>query len=410
MFSGNVKMAVQALQNAKWRSLLTMLGIIIGVLSVVTTVSLGEGVKKQVSTQINQLGNDLITILPGQTFNRNDRGDITGINVFSTLGSSTLTEQDLKSVQKTPNIKSAVPMTLINGIVQVEDKTLKNSFIVGTTDALPTILNQKIEYGDFYGPDDLNKNFVVIGKRVAEQLFGEPNPVARSIKVRGNEFVVRGVFQNFESSPVNLGIDFNSAVFIPYGTGKAISGTTSQQVSRIEARLNDGSQQKATTLELRKTLEANHGGQEDFSVLQQSDNLAVANSVLTILTAFIAGVAAISLIVGGIGIMNIMLMGVSERTKEIGIRKAIGATNRQILSQFMTEAMVLSIAGGLIGILLSLAGNILMRIFSTSLRPVITIPVMLIASGVSVIVGVVFGITPALKAARKDPIIALRHE
>jgi putative ABC transport system permease protein len=153
----------------------------------------------------------------------------------------------------------------------------------------------------------------------------------------------------------------------------------------------------------------NHGGQEDFTVLKQDESLAVANTILNLITGLIAGIAAISLIVGGIGIMNIMLVSVIERTREIGIRKAIGATNRQILSQFMVESLVLSVVGAILGVLISIMVNYLIRI-ATTLTPVITLPIMVISVAVSIMVGLIFGITPALKAARKDPIEALRYE
>lgn len=164
-----------------------------------------------------------------------------------------------------------------------------------------------------------------------------------------------------------------------------------------------------TILAIEGALRESRGGQKDFTVLKQSENLALAEDVLNLLTSLIAGVAAISLLVGGIGIMNIMLVSVTERTQEIGIRKAVGATNRQILYQFMTEAAVLSLAGGVLGVLFSLLANVLMRIM-TDLQPVITLEIILIASGVSFAVGIIFGMAPAAIAARKDPIDALRYE
>lgn len=410
IWSGNLKMALSSIRRAKWRSLLTMLGIIIGTASVVTTVSLGEGVKQQVAGQINELGNDLITIVPGQPITRDKKGNLTGINILSALGTSTLTEKDYQSIAPLPNITSAVPLSLISGTIQGENTTFNGGLIVATTDALPSTINQKIEYGDFFTASEINKNFAVIGKRIAEEIFGEPNPVAKSFKVHGTEFVVRGVYEEFRNSPLNIGLDYNSAVFIPYETAKQVVGGAPLQLSRIQARTNDQKKLDETVAKIHTTLLANHDGQEDFTVLKQSDSLAITNSFLNVITAFIAGVAAVSLIVGGIGIMNIMLVSVSERTREIGIRKAVGATNRQILNQFMTEAVVLSLSGGIIGVLLSLLGNLLMRIFTNSLKPVVTIEVILVAASASIVVGIIFGITPALKAARKHPIEALRHE
>lgn len=406
MSNGNVKMALSSIRNAKWRSLMTMFGVIIGVVSVVTTVSLGEGVKQQVVNQIEHIGSDLITVRPGKSVTRDKNGDITGVNFFSGMGASTLTEQDLKIVQETPNIKVAVPLNLITGVAQVGDKELDGGLIIATTEGAPEILNQKVGFGAFFNNSDDTMPVAVIGKRVAEQLFEENVPVGKVLKLRGEEFVVRGVFEEFETTPLATNSDFNSAIFIPYGVGKRITDG-SVQIYQILAKPNDASQIQPTLTLMQEALLKAHAGQEDFTILKQSETLTIATNILNLITGLIAGIAAISLIVGGIGIMNIMLVSVTERTHEIGIRKAIGATNRQILSQFLIEAMVLSLLGGLIGVLLSSLTNFLLRIF-TDLQPIITLPVIGVACGASLIVGVIFGLAPAIKAAHKDPIEALR--
>lgn len=408
MFSGNVKMALAALRSSKWRSLLTMLGVIIGIVSVVTTVSLGEGVKQQVLNQINQFGNDLITIRPGKTIDRDLRGAISGVNILSGVGSSTLTEEDVAAVQKVSGVRIAVPVSSISGVPRVDNREFTSGFILGTTEAMPEILNQKVEFGTFFNNEETNRRVAVIGRRVAEQLFQENVPVGKSFTIRGQEFIVRGIFEEFEGNPFTPNTDFDVAIFIPYQTGKDLTGGN-VQIAQILAKPVDPNQAKEVVETVKLRLLDAHAGEEDFTVLKQDENLAVTNNVVNLFTGFIAGIAAISLMVGGIGIMNIMLVSVTERTREIGIRKAVGAANRQILGQFLVEAMVLSSVGGIIGVLLSVLANVLFRIF-TDLKPIVSLRVVLLATVVSLIVGVLFGIMPALKAARKDPIEALRYE
>jgi len=403
--SGNLKMAREAIRSARWRSMLTMLGIIIGVVSVITTVSLGEGVKQRIVGEINKSGSDLITIRAGHVVGRNN---LSSGNLLGTVASGSLSEADYKTVQSTPHVKSAVPFAYVNGIPKTNDREYDRALIIGTNEGVPEALNQKMEYGKFFSRFDTEKEVAVIGKRVAEQLFQENVPIGKLFNVRDQQFVVVGIFEEFEAGPLAPHADYNSAIFIPLSAGKKVSGAGSQ-IYQILARPSSPSATDQAVTALNQTMSAAHSGQKDFSVLKQDETLAQANDVLNLLTSFIASIAAISLIVGGIGILNIMFVSVTERTYEIGIRKAIGATNRQILGQFLTEAVLLSLMGGLLGIVLSLLVNYLLRIF-TSLTPVLTWPIMAIAVGVAVGVGTIFGITPALKAARKHPIDALRHD
>lgn len=405
MLKDNIKTALQSIRAARWRSLLTMLGVIIGVASVVTTISLGEGVKQQVIGQINQLGSDLIIIRSG-AISRDADGNIEKLDLFSSLGASTLTSQDATIVQMHPDIKASVPIGLVGGMVSRPGQSLSQARIVATGEQLPEILNQEVEYGGFFTASDKNKKSVIIGTGVAEKLFNERVPVGKTLSIRGQDFIVQGVFAEFPSNPLSTGADFNLAVFIPYSTGQQLTNGT-MQTYEILAKPHNASNMKATINSLDTALTSSHGGQKDFAILRQEETLAVANNILTLLTSFVAGVAAISLIVGGIGIMNIMLVSVTERTHEIGTRKSVGATNAQIWGQFLIEAAVLSAWGGIVGVAVSGAANLLLRIF-TDLQPVITLGVVLIAVGVSIVIGVVFGIAPAIKAARKDPIEALR--
>ncbi len=403
---GNVKMALQSIKTSKWRSLLTMLGIIIGVVSVVTTVSLGEGVKQQLRNQIGQRGSDLVTVLPGKRVERDNKGNITSFNPIAPSG-TLFSETDYTAVESLPSVDKVTPFARVTGLAQTDKKSYSGN-IFATSGQVPDLLRQKVEFGSFFSNSEQNE-FAVIGVNVAEQLFGENVPVGKSFKIRDQSFVVQGIFEEFDStSTLFLNEDYNNAIFIPYQVGRKLMGGTIQ-VQQILAKPKADTTSQKLTSDIDQALLKAHGGQPDFTVLEQEETLALAANLLDLVTRLIAGIAAISLIVGGIGVMNIMLVSVSERTGEIGIRKAVGATNRQILSQFLTEAVILSLVGGVIGVVSSVLLNFILRVF-TDLQPVITLPIMGVAVFVAVLVGAFFGATPALRAARKDPIEALRHE
>ncbi len=224
----------------------------------------------------------------------------------------------------------------------------------------------------------------------------------------GQDFVVRGVYDQFVNPPISLDADFNNVVFIPYSTAASLTKNHAS-IYQILALPTDTHKISSLQSAIDANLTNAHGGQQDFSVQKQSADADTTNSVLGLLTGLIAGIASISLLVGGIGIMDVMLVSVTERMHEIGIRKAIGATDRQILAQFLTEATVLSIGGGIIGIALSFVIDFILHIF-TNLQPDITWQIVVIAAAVSLVVGIVFGTIPAAKAARKDPIDALRND
>lgn len=407
MVTGNFRIAFDSITSAKWRSFLTTLGIIIGVMSVVTIVSIGEGVKKQISDQIGEFGTDLITIRPGKPVEKNAAGDVSGINFLTAFAGNALTENDLKVAASTPGVGVAVPMSFVTGTPVADDVQYKAGFIFATSENLPKVLNHSVEYGAFFNTEDADKPVAVIGEKVAEELFQETVPIGRSLKIRGETFVVRGVFEKFDTSRLTLSADYNHAIFIPFGVGKRLNNNQSN-IQQILIKPSSHDQTTQTIDVLQKQLLNAHAGQDDFTILTQADNLAVASTILNLLTRFITGVAAISLIVGGIGIMNIMLVSVTQRTQEIGIRKAVGATNRQILSQFLIEAVVISLVGGILGVIGSLIANFLIRV-TTDLEPLITLPIMFLAVAISILVGIVFGVAPALQAARKDPIQALRR-
>lgn len=396
---------MDSIKSAKWRSFLTMLGIIIGVASVVTIVSIGEGVKKQVTEQITHLGSDLITIKPGKS-SSTDAGYISGVQFSNGLVSPPLLESDIKTVSETPGVKTTVPMSYVSATPKTERRSVESAFVFGTTNGLPEVLNQKVEYGAFFDSDE-TREVAVIGTRVAEALFKETVPTGERFEIRGKSFIVVGVFEEFDTVALTPNTDYNSAIFIPLPAAKKLVNNQ-LNVQQIFVKPNDSSQTDSVVQSLQARLLNAHAGQDDVSVLTQEDTLTVSTSILDLLTGLIGGVAAISLIVGGIGIMNIMIVSVTERTQEIGVRKAVGATNRQILSQFIIEAAVISFVGGIIGVIASMFMNFLLRI-TTDLEPVITVPIMIVAVFAALVAGIIFGVAPALRAAHKDPIEALRR-
>ncbi len=405
----NIKMALSSVKSNKWRSFLTMLGIIIGVASVVTVVSIGEGIKHQVNGQISQLGSDLITVRPGELVQRGSNGSIDGVNIFQGSNSfGSLSQDDMNTVTQTKDVQQAVPLALVNGVVKIDGYGGSSPLVLGTTSDLPKLLSQSIAAGSFFEADtSAEPNVAIIGANVAEKLFKQRAPLGQHFEFLGQTFFVQGVFNRFDTPPLSLSTDFNDTIFIPYSTAQMLTKNNTQ-LYEVLAKPSDPNHLGAVVNDISQRLTDAHQGQQKFTVLRQDEGLAVTNSVLDLLTRLIAGIAAISLLVGGIGIMDVMLVSVAERMHEIGIRKALGATNRQILTQFLTEASVLSVLGGLIGVVVSLVVSFLISSL-TSLTPVVTWQIVLLATAVSLVVGVLFGTAPALKAARKDPIDALRN-
>jgi ABC-type antimicrobial peptide transport system permease subunit len=405
---GNIKMALASVRSTKWRSLLTMLGVIIGIVSVVMVVGIGEGVKQEIAHQADQFGKDLITVRPGGLHANSNKTVSTTDLLFGLNSISGLTQNDLHTIRKADHVRLAAPLSVVPGSVQAGNRTVGTSLVIATNSDLPGALNHSIPYGDFFGPNDQNQNVAIIGKHVAQTLFDDYVPLGQKFSFRGYDFIVRGIFDDFRSTPLSPSANFNDAIFIPYQVAQKITGSSAQMYS-ILAKPDKPQNTDTAVRAINQRLLKAHGGEQDFSVLDQQQNLTASSDVLSLITTMIAAIAAISLLVGGVGIMNIMLASVTERTHEIGVRKAIGATNQQILNQFVLESAVLSLVGGIVGVAVSLAGVLLLRVY-TSLKPVVSWEAIVVATVASLVIGIIFGVAPAIKAARKDPIEALRHE
>lgn len=407
MLSENVRMALASVRRARLRSFFTMLGVIIGVVSVITIVSLGEGVKRQIIGQSDQVGKDLITVRPGKLVNRDESGHITSANLLGGLGTSTLTDKDLASIRANQNIETVVPFRLISAVPIYNNQTQTDATIIATTSGLPSILGQKVEFGGFFNDNEDQKHTAIIGLGVAEKLFKEAIPIGKTVKIKDQDFIVSGVFEKFSENPTMPGINFNDTIFIPFGAGSAISTDGAQPIYEMLIKPKDPTKLNETVGQINQELTKSHSGKVDFTVLTQDELFSITGNVLGLISRMIIGMAAVSLFIGGIGIMNVMLVSVSERTREIGIRKAIGATKSQIRAQFMVEATVLSVWGVVIGVCTSVFVNFVLRIV-TDLQPVITWQPVLYTSVISIAIGIIFGVIPAVKASRKDPIDALR--
>jgi len=409
MFSNNLKLAIQSLRSTKWRSFLTMLGVIIGVFSVSLTVSIGVGIRQQITGQIKQLGPDLITVIPGQSTSINASSILKRVNVLPSIGTGSFNDNDLALVGATKGVRIAVPLTSINGSVSINGNTSTSQQVIATTQGFPDVVNQNVQYGQFFNSDDpYFNNEAVIGQNVADNLFHEQDPLGEAFVINGQQFRVSGVLSQFTASPLTPLSDYNDAIFIPFSVGSSMSGNN-PQIYEIFAKPYNISQTSQVAKAINSTLSKQYGSQDNFTVLEQKQILKIANSTLNILTALIAAVAGISLFVGGVGIMNIMLVSVIERTREIGIRKAIGATNKQILSQFLIEAGIIGFIGGVIGVILAMIAGLVIGYFS-SLQPAINWQIIVISVLAAFLAGIVFGTMPALRASRRDPIDSLRHE
>jgi putative ABC transport system permease protein len=408
MIGEHIKMALATIRGAKLRSLLTMLGIIIGVSSVVIVVAIGQGVKNQVGEEVNQFGAGLIQVSPGKSVNRDSEGNIEGFNFAAAFGASTLSQKDLDTILKIEGVETAAPMMVVSGSVsQGNQSRLPSAFIIATSGDFPTALNQEVSTGEFFATRD-DARVAVIGSEIAETIFGGNSAIGGVIQIRGEPFVVKGVMKSrpslFGASTLNL----NQAVYIPLDAGKRFNQNT-VIIQEIDVKIKEGANVNDVVGRINTALLTNHGGEEDFTVLKQEELVELTGSILGLITTAVAAIAAISLVVGGIGVMNIMLVSVTERTREIGLRKAIGATNRQILIQFLIEAVVLTVVGGIIGVAVAYAVVALITML-TDINGAFTLSTILLATGVSGAVGIAFGLMPAAKAARKHPIEALRYE
>jgi putative ABC transport system permease protein len=414
----SITVALRALGANKLRSGLTMLGIIIGISAVITLVSVGQGVQVVFSQQMESIGSNLIFVLPGEL----DTNRSSMHSLLRSVNVSTLNYGDalaLADRSRAPDLVGVAPEFVANGTVVFGNENTETS-ISGVTPSYPDVRSFYPERGSFITSDDLRSRSRVaaLGRSVAQALFPSGvNPIGQTIKINRVSFRVIGVMEEKGASAYS---DDNDVVFVPLSTaqtrlfsGRDLSGDFTASV--IYAKAADESQLEDARSQIVRILRQRHRlmystDKNDFTVLTQKDVGDVLQNLTTILTMFLGLIAAVSLLVGGIGIMNIMLVSVTERTREIGIRKAVGARRRDILFQFLSEAIILSLIGGLIGITLGISGTIGMSAAVEDLTLHLSATTILLATGFSTLVGLFFGIYPAIRASRLNPIDALRYE
>lgn len=387
----SVQMAFKSIMGNKMRSFLTMLGIIIGVVAVVVLVSIGQGANQSVSESIQKMGTNLLSV--NINMRRNNPINLDRVN----------------EMRRLEGVAQASPVSNSSGTLKAGLNQYEDGSIIATTPGYDVIRNYSLKYGRFITePDVNNRSFVaVLGQEAAEELFGSLHVVGESFTWKGYPFTVVGVLNEIGTSMIGSG---DNLIIIPYTVGERLfqrKGISSVYVSALSADDVSIAQESLTSYMDRLMVGAYSSTK--YNIYNQTTALETLNTATNTLTLMLGGIAAISLLVGGIGIMNIMLVSVSERTREIGIRKAIGATRRNILSQFLVEALVLSLIGGLIGLGISvLATRLLEPVLEMTLN--ISPSIAALAVGFSLSIGVIFGLYPANKASKLLPVIALRHE
>jgi len=398
----SIKMATTTLVANKLRSSLTMLGIIIGNASVIAMIGIGEGAQKYIAKELESLGPNVLFVIPGSRETQRITLDVP----------KTLVLADAEAIAtQVPSVQSVTAEANSRELVTYRNKN-SNINVIGTTPEFLPVRKFDVGRGRFLTNLDIKRSnqVVVLGATLAERFFGNSDPVGQQLRLKNVSFQVIGVLQAKGSS---LGVDYDDAVLVPITTmANRIAGRTSPygiELTYLVAAAKNADSVDAAEFQITNLLRLRHKltGEDDFSIRTQKDAMESVGKITSALTVMLAAIAGISLFVGGIGVMNIMLVSVTERTQEIGLRKAIGAREQDILIQFMIEAVILSAAGGVLGTLIGVGGSLLVGAV-TPLQAGVSPVAILMAVSVSGGIGLFFGVVPARRAAKLDPIVALR--
>lgn len=398
-------LAKSAIKENRTRSFLTCLGIAIGVASIILILSLMGSISNLVKEQTKEIGADLIVVRPSSTKDNltNIVEELTSANSFQ---KSNLTIQDVKAIKDVEHVSAVAPIAISTNTVGSEKNTFDSVPILGTNADFIKIEPLALRYGSFLTDTEDSKS-VVLGHTLSLALFNTINStVGKNIDIMGEKFMVVGVLDEIEKSINFDNVDFDNALIMDINSLDKITGST--QIQQINVKAENTDSLAAISSDITSAIESQKQGDKNFSVAYGDAITHPASNLFTIVSGMLAIVAGISLIVGGIGVMNIMLVSVAERTHEIGIRKAVGASSRNILVQFLFEALILSVLGGIFGLVL---GYILAFLISvvTPFAPFISWDILAITLLTTLVVGIIFGIYPALKAASKNPIDSLKH-
>jgi putative ABC transport system permease protein len=400
-FREAIALALEMLAANRVRTALTMLGVVIGVAAIILLVSVGEGATAYITRELVGLGTNLLIITPGKTQSSGSFHPPVAGTVRK------LTFEDAVALRRrTTLLTDAVPMVLGTGRVRYQGVS-RDTSVVGVTPEFQRVRHLYVEIGQFVSDDDVEgrRRVVVLGRTVKRELFGEENPLGEFVTLADARYRVIGIM---EPKGVSLGFDIDDLVFIPVKSAQDLFDT--DRLFEILASVGSAEDVDRAIQQVKEVLIRRHGSREDFTVTSQGAMLSAFTTILRILTTVLGGIAGISLIVGGIGIMNIMLVSVRERTREIGIRKAVGARRRDILWQFLLESVVLSSLGGILGIGVGAGAAKALSLLFTYLPTRVSLWSVLLAFGFSAVVGIFFGVYPARRAAHLDPIQALRYE
>ncbi|HEV7764251.1 MAG TPA: ABC transporter permease [Thermoanaerobaculia bacterium] len=399
-----VRLATQSIRKNKMRAALTMLGIIIGVAAVIVMVAVGFGARSRIRAQINNLGTNMIVITPGAA---QAAGVSQGAQAFPNLSLD-----DVEMIRREAQVVTAVTPVIVSRSQVIGEAGNWRTMINGVDTDYQVIRDWQTSSGSFFAPEDVTalRKVAVLGKTVADQLFPGSDPVGQEVQIRNVPFDVVGVLA--AKGQTASGSDSDDVVLIPHTTAKAVLSGRSFLPQILASTASEGdivAAQDEIRVLLRESRRIGEGDPDDFTVRNQNDLAEAAEGSTKVMTLLLAAIASISLLVGGIGIMNIMLVSVTERTREIGIRLAIGARGSDVLTQFLVESIVMGVLGGLIGLALGVVGSEVLGHF-TGWETVISPLLMLVAVVFSGAVGVFFGYYPARKAAALHPIEALRYE